>query len=52
MPQMMPMSWMALYIMFSVIFIMFNMSNYFTYIPINHYKSKMSTKSIKKNWKW
>nr|YP_010166728.1 ATP synthase F0 subunit 8 [Oreodytes scitulus]QRV62832.1 ATP synthase F0 subunit 8 [Oreodytes scitulus] len=52
MPQMAPMNWLLLYIFFSVIFIMFNFMNYYSFLiykKINFFK-----KSSKKNlyWKW
>nr|YP_010117769.1 ATP synthase F0 subunit 8 [Diplonevra funebris]QPN53542.1 ATP synthase F0 subunit 8 [Diplonevra funebris] len=52
MPQMAPISWLLLFIIFSITFIMINILNYFNFI----YKSeeslstKISAKSM--NWKW
>nr|AML25597.1 ATP synthase F0 subunit 8 [Staphylinidae sp. BMNH 1274640] len=51
MPQMAPMNWLSLFIMFSLIFIMFNSINYFSLL----YNSKLTkfNKTLKKmNWKW
>nr|ADZ56264.1 ATP synthase F0 subunit 8 [Bryodema luctuosum luctuosum] len=52
MPQMSPMMWFSLFIMFSITMIMFNQMNFFSY-------KLMKIKSIKKmmeknnmNWKW
>nr|YP_010400220.1 ATP synthase F0 subunit 8 [Mesembrina meridiana]QLY89482.1 ATP synthase F0 subunit 8 [Mesembrina meridiana]UQS75919.1 ATP synthase F0 subunit 8 [Mesembrina meridiana] len=54
MPQMAPIGWLSLFIIFSITFMIFNMMNYFIYSPILP-KSNMSNKmylihSI--NWKW
>nr|YP_009441763.1 ATP synthase F0 subunit 8 [Dryops ernesti]AOY39308.1 ATP synthase F0 subunit 8 [Dryops ernesti] len=51
MPQMAPLSWVSLFIMFSVIFMLFNPLNYYLYLPepkISHFKK--TTSLI--NWKW
>nr|YP_009228459.1 ATP synthase F0 subunit 8 [Gonista bicolor]ALF99720.1 ATP synthase F0 subunit 8 [Gonista bicolor] len=53
MPQMSPMMWFSLFIMFSITLIMFNQMNFFSYKP-NMIK-KMEKKMIDKknlNWKW
>nr|QNJ59916.1 ATP synthase F0 subunit 8 [Trimerotropis pallidipennis] len=52
MPQMSPMMWFSLFIMFSLTMILFNQMNFFSYKP-NIIKS--TEKMIKKknmNWKW
>nr|YP_010701655.1 ATP synthase F0 subunit 8 [Sphaerophoria philanthus]UEK75600.1 ATP synthase F0 subunit 8 [Epistrophe lamellata]WCJ53216.1 ATP synthase F0 subunit 8 [Sphaerophoria philanthus] len=53
MPQMSPISWLSLFIFFSIIFILFNMMNYFIYTP-NSSKSKklFNINKISMNWKW
>nr|WHM51787.1 ATP synthase F0 subunit 8 [Anacanthotermes sp.]WHM51800.1 ATP synthase F0 subunit 8 [Anacanthotermes sp.] len=52
MPQMMPISWTTMLIVFSLTFMMFNVMNYFSYIPKNK-KVKSTTKQPEKmNWKW
>nr|WKU83789.1 ATP synthase F0 subunit 8 [Asarkina ericetorum] len=53
MPQMAPISWLLLFFFFSLIFIMFNMLNYFIYYPLIN-KSKMTKKINLMNlhWKW
>nr|YP_009919003.1 ATP synthase F0 subunit 8 [Orthonevra geniculata]QMP96583.1 ATP synthase F0 subunit 8 [Orthonevra geniculata] len=53
MPQMAPINWLTLFITFSLIFIMFNIMNYFIYSPMTP-KSKNTNKIIMKsmNWKW
>nr|UFK62171.1 ATP synthase F0 subunit 8 [Habroscelimorpha dorsalis dorsalis]UFK62184.1 ATP synthase F0 subunit 8 [Habroscelimorpha dorsalis media] len=52
MPQMAPMNWTMLYILFSVIFMLVNFLNYYIYTVKSPTKklSKFSFKSI--NWKW
>nr|WKU84199.1 ATP synthase F0 subunit 8 [Talahua fervida] len=53
MPQMAPISWLILFMLFSTIFILFNTMNYFIYSPL-----LIKSKNIKKNsmnsmnWKW
>nr|YP_010620931.1 ATP synthase F0 subunit 8 [Bundoksia longissima]WAX39262.1 ATP synthase F0 subunit 8 [Bundoksia longissima] len=52
MPQMMPLSWLMLYIFFSIMFMLFNFINYFSYIPMMvSMKNKMINKKIT-TWKW
>nr|WKU83799.1 ATP synthase F0 subunit 8 [Betasyrphus sp. n. AU1] len=53
MPQMAPINWLFLFLLFSIIFILFNMMNYFIYCPLNP-KSKNLTKinTTSMNWKW
>nr|AXS66442.1 ATP synthase F0 subunit 8 [Staphylinoidea sp. 10 KM-2017] len=51
MPQMAPLNWLTLFIYFSMIFILMNSLNYFSFM----YKitSNFKDKKIKKiNWKW
>nr|AIW06254.1 ATP synthase F0 subunit 8 [Blattodea sp. MT-2014] len=53
MPQMMPMSWSILYIMFLLIFMMFNITNY--YINVKYMKDNLMKHYIKSKpltWKW
>nr|YP_010166715.1 ATP synthase F0 subunit 8 [Oreodytes davisii]QRV62819.1 ATP synthase F0 subunit 8 [Oreodytes davisii] len=52
MPQMAPMNWLLLYIFFSVIFILFNFMNYYTFLTYK--KINFFNKSSKKilSWKW
>nr|AIY61948.1 ATP synthase F0 subunit 8 [Caetetermes taquarussu] len=52
MPQMMPMEWMLLYIMFLMAFLMFNIMNYFNQAPTTQEKTKKSININKTNWKW
>nr|QIV24539.1 ATP synthase F0 subunit 8 [Olethrius laevipennis] len=51
MPQMAPLNWLILTILFSIVFLVFNVLNYFVF----NYKTEYSlTKksSIPINWKW
>nr|YP_010715728.1 ATP synthase F0 subunit 8 [Hermya beelzebul]WDE73955.1 ATP synthase F0 subunit 8 [Hermya beelzebul] len=54
MPQMAPIAWLSLFIMFSIIFMIFNMMNYYSYntfLPkLNSNKKLMMISSL--NWKW
>nr|WOR80631.1 ATP synthase F0 subunit 8 [Curtos sp.] len=52
MPQMAPMFWINLFIMFIIIFIMFNVMNYFSLMY--NKKSNNNIKKISKTifWKW
>nr|YP_009350497.1 ATP synthase F0 subunit 8 [Termes fatalis]AQP27195.1 ATP synthase F0 subunit 8 [Termes fatalis]AQP28673.1 ATP synthase F0 subunit 8 [Termes fatalis]AQP30640.1 ATP synthase F0 subunit 8 [Termes fatalis] len=52
MPQMMPMEWTMLYIMFLATFLMFNIMNYFIQSPNNQAKEKKMININKTNWKW
>nr|YP_010836018.1 ATP synthase F0 subunit 8 [Oedipoda caerulescens]WGC89948.1 ATP synthase F0 subunit 8 [Oedipoda caerulescens]WIW75298.1 ATP synthase F0 subunit 8 [Oedipoda caerulescens] len=51
MPQMSPMMWFSLFILFSIMMIIFNQMNFFLYKPS---KIKIHKKMTKKNmnWKW
>nr|YP_004123628.1 ATP synthase F0 subunit 8 [Acrida cinerea]ADB43142.1 ATP synthase F0 subunit 8 [Acrida cinerea]APD14833.1 ATP synthase F0 subunit 8 [Acrida cinerea] len=53
MPQMSPIMWFSLFIMFSIVMIMFNQMNFFCYKPKTITNNKeMKTKSNKLMWKW
>nr|AVN68196.1 ATP synthase F0 subunit 8 [Melanozosteria sp. Cairns, Australia] len=52
MPQMMPLSWLMLFIFFSIMFMMFNFINYFSYIPIKFLTEKKKINIKMMNWKW
>nr|URX54425.1 ATP synthase F0 subunit 8 [Glyptotermes sp. 16 AB-2022a] len=52
MPQMMPLSWLTLFIMFSTTLILFNMMNYYSHIPKTTTTSKNEIKTKMLNWKW
>nr|YP_009504361.1 ATP synthase F0 subunit 8 [Graphomya rufitibia]AWX64108.1 ATP synthase F0 subunit 8 [Graphomya rufitibia] len=53
MPQMAPISWLSLFIIFSISFMIFNVMNYYLYnppMPKSNFMKMDSTKSM--NWKW
>nr|YP_009462893.1 ATP synthase F0 subunit 8 [Longchuanacris curvifurcula]AUW35100.1 ATP synthase F0 subunit 8 [Longchuanacris curvifurcula] len=53
MPQMSPLMWFSLFILFSITLILFNQINFFSFKP--SFISKMKSESIKKKnliWKW
>nr|YP_010454759.1 ATP synthase F0 subunit 8 [Paegniodes cupulatus]QZZ23948.1 ATP synthase F0 subunit 8 [Paegniodes cupulatus] len=53
MPQMAPLSWLTLFIVFSGTLILFNLVNYFLYTPSAPDSSSASTfKAPPFNWKW
>nr|AVN67809.1 ATP synthase F0 subunit 8 [Ischnoptera bilunata] len=52
MPQMMPLSWLILYMFFIMLLLLFNFINYYSLIP---YPSESTQKKItikNLNWKW
>nr|YP_009092092.1 ATP synthase F0 subunit 8 [Aporia potanini intercostata]AGG35776.1 ATP synthase F0 subunit 8 [Aporia potanini intercostata] len=52
MPQMMPINWMFYFIFFLLIFLLFNIMNYYIFFNINFkYKNMKLNKKII-NWKW
>nr|YP_010701694.1 ATP synthase F0 subunit 8 [Dasysyrphus albostriatus]WCJ53255.1 ATP synthase F0 subunit 8 [Dasysyrphus albostriatus] len=53
MPQMAPISWLFLFMFFSMIFILFNMMNYFIYFPLTSSSKKLNKiNTTSMNWKW
>nr|QOL00637.1 ATP synthase F0 subunit 8 [Kingdonella pienbaensis] len=53
MPQMSPLMWFSLFILFSIVLIMFNQMNFFSFKPKileNTEKSEIKSKNL--NWKW
>nr|QNJ59908.1 ATP synthase F0 subunit 8 [Acrolophitus hirtipes] len=53
MPQMSPIMWFSLFIIFSITLILFNQMNFFSYKPIVVSSSKKSMiKSKNLIWKW
>nr|ASL24539.1 ATP synthase F0 subunit 8 [Semanotus bifasciatus] len=51
MPQMAPLNWLTLFIYFSLVMLMFNSINYYSFL----YEIKSKTSKEKKmsyNWKW
>nr|ALO76243.1 ATP synthase F0 subunit 8 [Craspedophorus nobilis] len=53
MPQMAPMNWLFLYLMFTIIFMMFNFFNYYMFLIKNN-KMMKTNKFLNKSmdWKW
>nr|UZA66531.1 ATP synthase F0 subunit 8 [Aromia bungii] len=51
MPQMAPLSWLTLFIYYSLVFILFNSINYYSFLYTTEKKS-LSKKISKLNWKW
>nr|AFQ62389.1 ATP synthase F0 subunit 8 [Kateretes pedicularius] len=51
MPQMAPLSWLSLFFYFTLIFLMFNSMNYFSFIYKNK-SSKLNKSMLKYSWKW
>nr|ANJ70662.1 ATP synthase F0 subunit 8 [Stenus clavicornis] len=49
--QMAPLNWMMLYTFFSMIFLMFNMKNYYIY-NINFKNKCFKKNNYQINWKW
>nr|QXU76332.1 ATP synthase F0 subunit 8 [Choroterpes yixingensis] len=53
MPQMAPLSWILLYIIFSLTLILFSSINFFNYNPSCFKDTSLKSISIKAlNWKW
>nr|YP_009630383.1 ATP synthase F0 subunit 8 [Neuroperla schedingi]QBP33899.1 ATP synthase F0 subunit 8 [Neuroperla schedingi] len=52
MPQMAPISWLFLFITFSIILITFNAMNYFSFLPKSPEMTQKSIKQNPMNWKW
>nr|YP_010371611.1 ATP synthase F0 subunit 8 [Sphegina sp.]UOW81239.1 ATP synthase F0 subunit 8 [Sphegina sp.] len=54
MPQMAPINWLSLFLLFSLIFILFNMMNYFIYLPTTPKSKSLNFKKTTNsmNWKW
>nr|YP_010713134.1 ATP synthase F0 subunit 8 [Cadrema minor]WDA94013.1 ATP synthase F0 subunit 8 [Cadrema minor] len=53
MPQMAPINWLFLFLLFSMIFLLFNVMNYYSIIPKTPDSKKTSElKTNSLNWKW
>nr|YP_010865984.1 ATP synthase F0 subunit 8 [Panorpa fulvastra]WGT92269.1 ATP synthase F0 subunit 8 [Panorpa fulvastra] len=53
MPQMAPINWLSLFIMFSMTLLLFNIMNYYSYTPKpNNVKEVNKISSLSSNWKW
>nr|YP_009995262.1 ATP synthase F0 subunit 8 [Ochthebius remotus]QNP09652.1 ATP synthase F0 subunit 8 [Ochthebius remotus] len=51
MPQMAPLNWIMLFFMFTMIFMLFNSMNYFSF-KYKNIKFNTIKKNLKTNWKW
>nr|YP_010946664.1 ATP synthase F0 subunit 8 [Margattea angusta]WGO57382.1 ATP synthase F0 subunit 8 [Margattea angusta] len=51
MPQMMPLNWLFMFIMFTLVLLLFNIMNYFQPVP-TPLSTKLHIKSIMYVWKW
>nr|YP_010625187.1 ATP synthase F0 subunit 8 [Atyopsis moluccensis]WBG72626.1 ATP synthase F0 subunit 8 [Atyopsis moluccensis] len=52
MPQMAPLLWLNLFLFFSLIYILFLISNYFLKTPQKNQASSSPATPSKLNWKW
>nr|UFZ13089.1 ATP synthase F0 subunit 8 [Protohermes sinuolatus] len=52
MPQMAPINWLLLFIMFSITLILFNILNYYIIMPNSPETSSKNFKLNSLNWKW
>nr|YP_009525768.1 ATP synthase F0 subunit 8 [Belzebub intermedius]AXS67622.1 ATP synthase F0 subunit 8 [Belzebub intermedius] len=52
MPQMAPMMWLNLFLIFSITFMIFLVVNYFTKAPKKANLSSKTLNNISLNWKW
>nr|ALO71006.1 ATP synthase F0 subunit 8 [Pselaphinae sp. 4 EF-2015] len=52
MPQMAPINWIFLYLLFILIFMMFNFSNYYYYFFSLKNNFKLNYFKKNKSWKW
>nr|YP_009469773.1 ATP synthase F0 subunit 8 [Eomantis yunnanensis]AVE15777.1 ATP synthase F0 subunit 8 [Eomantis yunnanensis] len=52
MPQMMPMNWVLMFLFFVMIFILFNIMNYFSVYKLPTTKSSVKTLTKTLSWKW
>nr|QTC08126.1 ATP synthase F0 subunit 8 [Parachauliodes buchi] len=52
MPQMAPLNWLILFIFFTILFIIFNIMNYYIYSPNLNSTSKLNLKNYSLTWKW
>nr|AXS65272.1 ATP synthase F0 subunit 8 [Cerambycidae sp. 6 KM-2017] len=51
MPQMAPLNWLTLFFLFIIIFILFNITNFF-FLNYKYKKLVSKKKSTKFNWSW
>nr|YP_009266366.1 ATP synthase F0 subunit 8 [Hygrobia hermanni]ANJ70493.1 ATP synthase F0 subunit 8 [Hygrobia hermanni] len=51
-PQMAPMSWLTLYILFLLLFFLFNFMNYYLFLVKNKNNEMKNINKHQFNWKW
>nr|YP_009630603.1 ATP synthase F0 subunit 8 [Neonemura barrosi]QBR55123.1 ATP synthase F0 subunit 8 [Neonemura barrosi] len=52
MPQMAPISWLSLFIAFSLILLIFNIVNYYSFLPATPEIEEKKISQTPFNWKW
>nr|QOV03282.1 ATP synthase F0 subunit 8 [Suillia bicolor] len=53
MPQMAPIGWLSLFIIFSITFMLFNVMNYYSVLPVTpQSQSKKNIQYKSMSWKW
>nr|QLY89506.1 ATP synthase F0 subunit 8 [Empis livida] len=53
MPQMAPIGWLSLFIIFTLTFMLFSMMNYYAFLPPTPKTSQLNQTSFNSlNWKW
>nr|YP_009229599.1 ATP synthase F0 subunit 8 [Pteronarcella badia]ALT66156.1 ATP synthase FO subunit 8 [Pteronarcella badia] len=52
MPQMAPINWLTLFIAFSLILLIFNFMNYYSFLPTAPETQEKSISQTPLNWKW
>nr|YP_010165774.1 ATP synthase F0 subunit 8 [Nemoura meniscata]QRR29787.1 ATP synthase F0 subunit 8 [Nemoura meniscata] len=52
MPQMAPISWLTLFIAFSLVLLIFNFVNYYSFLPKTPEITQKTISSNSMNWKW
>nr|YP_010835992.1 ATP synthase F0 subunit 8 [Rhabdiopteryx christinae]WGC89511.1 ATP synthase F0 subunit 8 [Rhabdiopteryx christinae] len=52
MPQMAPISWLTLFIAFSLILLIFNFMNYYSFLPKTPEISEKKISQTPLNWSW
>nr|AMH85607.1 ATP synthase F0 subunit 8 [Pseudogriphoneura sp. ACMJ-2016] len=53
MPQMAPIGWLSLFIIFSLAFLLFSLMNYYSFLPSSpNFLKSSQEKTTAMNWKW
>nr|YP_010166997.1 ATP synthase F0 subunit 8 [Arctia plantaginis]QRW36439.1 ATP synthase F0 subunit 8 [Arctia plantaginis] len=52
MPQMMPINWLMSFFFFIIIYLIFNIMNYYIFNNTNNINKKINFKMKNFNWKW